>query len=180
MNRGEVRLDQRERLVIRGKKAYTCDIRRMVGVALASAGFDSGRDVVVDDGNILRAAQCRLQCRRGEGDEEVGTASDRGVDERGDSGHVTLRVEDFDFVVAAVFEVRFFQAIEYAGFRILDVDDVVVLDEVDLPLVLREGQARGALAMLQIGEKKDQRCGCDNSEADGDSAKGVEHGRRVL
>ena len=65
-------------------------------------GLQPRGDVVVDDGNVLRAAQRRLQRRRGEGDEHVRAAGDGGVDQRGDGGHVALRVQDLDLEVAPI------------------------------------------------------------------------------
>src|SRR5207237_10197837 len=66
---------------------------------------------------------------------------------------------------------------EHAGLCVFDVDDVVVLDEGDFPDALFcERVARGALAVLKVGEQKDQRCGHDDRSAERKSAKGTEHG----
>lgn len=109
--------EERQRLVVGRKETDAGDVRRVVGVALARAGLEARGDVVVDHGNVLRAPQRCLKCRRGEGDQEVRATGDRGVDQRRDRGHVPLRVEDLDLEVLAGLEAGLTKAVHHAAFR---------------------------------------------------------------
>jgi hypothetical protein len=171
---------KRQRFVVGRKETDAGDVRRVVGVALAGAGLEPRRDVVVDDGHILRPPQRCLEGRRGEGDQHVGAAGHRRVNERRHRRHVALRVEDLHLEVTPVLETGLAKAIEHPALRILHVDHVVVLHEVDLPgVLLRQSVARGALAMLKIGKQQNDRRGGHDGDAESNPAKSDEHGRRV-
>ena len=59
-----------------------------------------------------------------------------------------MRVQDLDLVVTPIHQAGLRQPFQHSGLGVLDVDHVVVLDEVELPLVVRRPDSR-TIAMLR-------------------------------